>query len=949
MGYIQRTRPIAAWLAIASLFSPYALAQQPASASAHHEAAPEATPIALPIAEDRGAATLDQSLKRLGTWASLMDIVAHPDDEDGSMLTYESRGQGVRASLLTLTRGEGGQNAMSADDYDALGLMRTNELLKADEFYGVTQYWGTEADFGFSKTQEESFVRWGHERVLCDTILAVREERPLVLVSTFIGGITDGHGQHQVSGEVNQEAYLDAGNPKVCPEQIAAGLKPWTPRKVYGRVPFAPVTDKGMFDYATGKWAPARFYNYVTKQWSTSAPSTEVSIPAGQYDPVLGRSYVQIAREGWGEQKSQYGGANPTLSGGEGAEYHRYGSRVDVKPGTEPSFFEGIPTGIEGLATLVSGPAPDWVESGLKAIAADVLDAQRMYKPESPVSIAPTLKAGYQAAASLRDRVSSSQLGEPGKSDLAAELTIKMNQFQAALGNALGLDLQAFTVRGGGGASGGPFGGGMDETPRSAVPGQEIQVDVHTGNAFGKAKLTRVWLDSPFDATGGKSWKVEPVANPSSDQMMKVTVPADAQPTEPYFSRPSIEQPYYDVSNPTWRDRSFAPYPLAAWAEFDYEGVPIRLGEVVQTMRREHGRGGVFEPLVITPPVGVRVDPDARILPLDGSPLPVRVTVHTERAAEGKVRLTLPDGWTASPAEASFRRTQAGDSEPFQFQVKPSGASAQPDGEIAIQAEAQIDGHTYASGWRTVSYPGLRPYNLYRKAEMKTRAVDVKVASGLRVGYIMGTGDNVPQAIEGLGITPHLLSASELSYADLSAYDVIVVGIRAYSVRPELTSVQYRLNAWVEAGGTLVVQYQSGDFPAPHPLSMGRIAERVVEESSPVRMVAPDDRLVDWPNRITSHDFDGWVEERGHSFLDTWDPAYTPLTETADAGQDPQRGGWLVTHPGKGTYVYIAYAIYRQLPELVPGAYRILANLLSAPKAQNAAASGSSEPHASGR
>ena len=153
-----------------------------------------------------------------------MMIVAHPDDEDGALLTYLSRGLGVRATLLTLTRGEGGQNAMSADSYDALGLIRTNELLRADEFYGAKQLWGTEVDFGFSKTQEEAFANWGHERVLYDAVLAVRRERPQVIVSTFVGGITDGHGQHQVSGEIAQEAFKAAADPKVFPEQLKDGV-----------------------------------------------------------------------------------------------------------------------------------------------------------------------------------------------------------------------------------------------------------------------------------------------------------------------------------------------------------------------------------------------------------------------------------------------------------------------------------------------------------------------------------------------------------------------------------------------------------------------------------------------------------------------------------------------------------------------------------------------------
>src|ERR1700733_605511 len=213
-----------------------------------------------------GAAALWQSLVKLRTRASLMMIVAHPDDEDGGMLTYEARGVGAHVAMLTLTRGEVGQNLMSGDFDDALGLVRTQELLAAGRYMGIDQMWGTEVDFGFSKTKEESFANWGHDRVLYDAVRAVRLYRPLVVTAVFQGGITDGHGQHQVSGEMAQEVFEAAGDPKVFPEQIAAGLLPWSPMKVYARVPFFSVTSKGMFDYATNKYAPARFYNYVTKE-----------------------------------------------------------------------------------------------------------------------------------------------------------------------------------------------------------------------------------------------------------------------------------------------------------------------------------------------------------------------------------------------------------------------------------------------------------------------------------------------------------------------------------------------------------------------------------------------------------------------------------------------------------------------------------------------------------
>jgi hypothetical protein len=251
-------------------------------------------------------------------------------------------------------------------------------------------------------------------------------------------------------------------------------------------------------------------------------------------------------------------------------------------------------------------------------------------------------------------------------------------------------------------------------------------------------------------------------------------------------------------------------------------------------------------------------------------------------------------------------------------------------GAYTIQAIARSGGHEYKTGWQSIGYPGLRPYNHYKSAELKTRKIDVKLAPGLRIGYVMGTGDLVPEAIEGLGVAPHLLTPLELSSGDLSAWNVIVIGIRAYSARPELAAAQPRLDEFVRQGGTLIVQYQSGNFPAPFPLAMGRAPERVVDEAAPVKLLEPAYSLLRWPNGIEAADFDGWVEERGHSFMDSWDASYTPLTETADAGQSPQRGGLLVAHSGKGTYIYLAFALYRQLPELVPGSYRLLANLLSA-------------------
>jgi LmbE family N-acetylglucosaminyl deacetylase len=938
-------------------------AQQSAPASIP-DAAPfqlpsvEPNPIALPIAEDRGAAALDESLKRLSTTASLMMIVAHPDDEDGALLTTLSRNYGVRCVLLTLTRGEGGQNAMSSDSDGALGLIRTNELLKADEYYGAKQLWGTEVDFGFSKTQEESFARWGHDRVLYDAVLAVRRERPQVIVSTFVGGITDGHGHHQVSGEIAQEVFKAAADPTVFPEQLkpvsegGLGLTIWQPLAVYSMVPFAPVTEKGMFDYATGKWAPAKFKNYVTGEWVTGVPSIDATIQVGTRDPALGRTYVQIAREGWGQQKTQNSGANPTLTGPAATSYHLWAVAPSAVAAlgvnsTDNDLFHNskvsIDTTLNGLTNLYKNNPPNWLAANLHSVDNSVQNAEAERKNLSAVDFAHKLASIYRETLDLKAKIAYGDLDPQSKASLLFELEAKIDEFQSALRNLLGLDLVAFTTKSESAPTGGPRGSGPDETPRNVTPGEQFRVRIHAAQSTPETRLNKVWLES----SSGDPWKYDQIteafdpAAPAADPIFKVQAATNATPTQPYFIRPSLEQPFYDLTHPEYRERSFAPWPLSAWAEFTFDGLPIRIGQVVQTMQRVPGPGGIYEPLVVTPAIGVRLDPDARILPLDGSALPVRVTVHAQSAAEGTVSLNLPANWTSNPAEAHFQLDSAGDTEPILFSVTPADHPsdknpsqgtpiATQSGAYTIQAVAQSAGHTYQSGWQSIGYPGLRPYNLYKSAQFQTRKIDVKLAPGLRVAYVMGTGDLVPNAIEALGATPHLLTTAELASADLSAWNVIVIGIRAYSTRPELSAAQSRLNEFVRRGGTLIVQYQSGSFPAPLPLSMSRSAERVVDEHAPVKLLQPANPLLTSPNAITTADFDGWVEERGHSFLDTWDPAYTALTETADPGQDPQRGGLLVAHPGKGTYIYVAFALYRQFPELVPGAYRLMANLLSA-------------------
>lgn len=885
------------------------------------------------LAFDRGAAALWQSLQKLHTRASLLMVTAHPDDEDGGMLTYETRGQGVRATLLTLNRGEGGANVMSSDYFDALGLVRTEELLAADRFYGTQQFWTRVCDYGFSKTKEEALDKWGHDRVLADVVRVVRMMRPLVITSVFVGGRTDGHGNHQVAGQMAQEAFKAAGDPAMFPEQIKEGLRPWKPLKDYARVPFARITDKGIYDYADGKYYPAEFNNYTNGAVEKGQLSAAVEIPEGQYDPLLGLTYAQVSRLGLGQQKSQNGGTGLPPAEEEMAPYHRFASLVSV-PDKESAFFDGIDVSLMGIATLAQGGDTAFLKEGLSQINSTVEKAIRDFPAQHPEAIASTLAEGLKATDALIGKVEGSSLSEEAKHDVNHELKIKQAQFHNALAESLGLSVLATVAPEK--EPTGPFARFFRNQPtfQVAIPGQEFWVKVHATNPSD----VPVQLESvALIAADGEQWSVDPAShsggtlrgNQSADIRFAVHVPPNAGFTRPYFVRPDIEQPYYDIKNPQYLNLRVAPYPLSATLRFSYNGVPFEIAQVVQTVKRVTGPGTVLEPLITGPAVSVSISPQAGIVPLGAKSFNLTVTIHSnvKGAAKGSVKLELPAGWKAPVEE--FSTAKDGDDETLAFRVTPGNLREKA---YTITAVASYEGHEYKEGYHTVGYPGLRPYNLYRPSAYRTTGVDVKVAPGLNVGYIVGAGDEMPQALVNLGINVHFLTAEDLAAGNLSKFNAIVLGVRTYAVREDLKTYNSRLLDYVKNGGVVVVQYNTPEYDhnyGPYPYAMSSNPEEVTDEHSKVEILDASNPVFTWPNKITAKDFENWVEERGSKFLRSWDAGYEPLLETHDPGQAPQKGGLLYAKYGKGVYIYNAYAFYRQMPEGVPGAYRIFANMIS--------------------
>ena len=598
-------------LSLARRASTPSRAQQDPANLAGERVSPPDLADTLPI--NHGALALQQLLRKLRTRASFMLIVAHPDDEDGGMLTYLSRGQGARVAMLTLNRGEGGQNLMSADFEDALGLIRTQELLAADRYMGVDQFFGSEVDFGFSKTKEEAFAKWTHDRVLYDAVRAVRLYRPLVIASVFIGEPSDGHGQHQVSGQIAQEVFNAAGDPTVFPDQIAAGLQPWQPLKVYARAPFGRIDEKGMYDSATGQYVPALFHNYVTGKVSDTVPKANVTIPEGDTDPLLGGiSYAQLGREGRILHRSQMGGGGggPAGRGGAGrfdVSYHRNGSHLNQPDGNdsglESGFFDGIDITLPGIASLspeVSGK----FRPAFEKIDQHIAEAQRAFDAVNLELTAPHLREALKGVDTLIHELENQSVNDlpPAESyNLLHELRIKRVQLNNALLLAHGITLTATLVN-------------TNATQGLLSTQKKIEVTTHYTSAAKSVEPVSTelqFLGKPAK-TGSSLSKAASRATVIEDTLRAV-VNTELPPTRPYFSRPNTEQPYYDIADPALRNAPATPAPLTASMTLNDSGVPLTIAAIVA----DPADTKPLQPVVVVPPVSVTLATRAAVLPIE--------------------------------------------------------------------------------------------------------------------------------------------------------------------------------------------------------------------------------------------------------------------------------------------------------------------------------------------
>ncbi len=822
------------------------------------------------IPEDRGISGLKQALDRLDVVGSVLHTGAHPDDENSSLLAWLSRGRGVRTAYLSATRGEGGQNLIGGELFEALGVIRTEELLAARRYDRGHQFFTPNYEFGYSKTAAETLEKWGRETLIGDFVRVIRQFRPEIVISRFSGTPSDGHGHHQAVGIATLESFRAAADTERFPE-----------------IEFGPA------------WQAKKLYISAGGPGGRGGAGAGLTINVGEYGAAIGRSYHQIAMEGRSLHRTQSMGAardvGPRMTGLRLVESVAAG-------GVEADLFSGATGRLVDLAALEPALVAD-----LEALQSMIEDVRVSARLGDPFAMAPGLLDLLERFEAIRQRASDDHV--------RFLLDLKARDFHEAAELAAGLRVE---VR-------------VDDD--TAVPGQVVETVVIVTNDGPHVFET---LDVEVDAPAG--WSVDvvgeaaaPAPGERSEHVLRVRVGDTAAYTQPYWLRTPLE------------GNRFAWPATAAARPFEAPLIETRVSlggpdrPAIEIPRHAEYRyvdevlGERRSLLKVAPRLSVAVAPAVAIVPLAGDGRKeFTVTVHNEDPAGGsaEIGLEVPEGWSVSPTSGTVEFAGAGETATLQFVVDVPDRA----GRFDIRARAVMDGAEYREGYRVVAYPHIETRHIYAEAASRVEVFDV--ASRVdNIGYVDGAGDAVADALRQLGIPLTHLNEDDLSRGDLSVYDTIVLGVRAYAVREDLRAYNRRLLDYVENGGTLVVQYNT--YPildsqfGPYPFTINRPHDRVTVEDAPVVRVEPAHPALTTPNRIVDSDFDGWVQERGLYFLGDWDPRYTSLLASNDPGEDPKLGGLVVADVGAGRYVYTGYAFFRQLPAGVPGAYRLFANLIS--------------------
>ena len=795
------------------------------------------------------AAELELAIKKLSVLGSVLYIAAHPDDENTAALAYFESGRMLRTGYCAMNRGSGGQNLLGDEQADLLGIIRTQELLAARRIDGAEQFFTRAIDFGYTKSPDETFKIWGKQEILSDVVWTIRKFRPDVIITRFPDTGEGGHGHHTASAILAEEAFKLAGDPNSFPEQLQY-VKPWEPKRLYVNVWPSLVKEK---------------YNN---------PDNLIQIDLGAYNPLLGKSYTEIAAESRSMHKSQ-------------------GFGISAIRGSSVNYFYYI-EGEKAKNDLFSGIDLTWNRvKGSGEVQNLISEIQKEFNPENPSASLPKLLKLYSELNKLDDNY---------------WVPLKTKEILKIIQSAAGIWIEAFA------------------NDYSFSPGDSVKISTGIVNRsdfpLSLKKISTSYLSNPIvlnkSLTNNNFFKTD----------AEIVLPKNIPITQPFWLVNSHGEGRYDVNDRQLIGRPENDPPLTAEYTLTDGKTDFNLSVPVLYHWTDPVRGEEYRPIEITPPVAINFTDKLYLFP-DNKSRTISVNlISNKNGANGKLSLQIPDGWKTEPQEYQYLLNKKGEEKSFTFVVTPPDSQS----EVIIKAVATEEGKEISRGMITIDYPHIPIQTVFPPAEVKLIRLNIKKTIS-SLGYIMGSGDEIPEFLQQLGYRIHLISDEDLDTANLNKYDAIITGVRAYNTRERLAAAQPKLMKYVQDGGTLVVQYITladlvTENIGPYPITISH--DRITVEDTPIKFVNPSDPLLHYPNNITENDFKDWVQERGLYFADKWDPKYKTVLSGNDPGENSLEGGLLYTNYGKGIFIYTGYSWFRQIPAGVPGAFRIFVNLISA-------------------
>lgn len=798
--------------------------------------------------EQLNAAEIKLALKKLNTVGSVLYIAAHPDDENTRLIAYMANEKMMRTGYLSLTRGDGGQNLIGTEQGALMGVVRTQELLEARKIDGGEQIFTRAVDFGYSKTAEETFAKWDKQQVLADVVFAIRKFRPDVIITRFPPTSEAGHGHHTASAILAEEAFDLAADSNAFPEQL-----------IYVSV-----------------WQPKRLFLNASTWWDKELPEKAknnpnyITIDVGTYNPLLGKSYSEIAAESRTMHKSQGFGTAKTR--GVQTEY------LVLKKGekfTNNDIFSGIDL--------------TWNRIGEgKEINKLITQALINFNIENPSKVLPILLQAFQKIRAIPATNSWSY--------------VKLYEIQQLITSCLGLHAE--------------FIADDYSTAENALLNTSIHV-VNRSNL--KVVLTNIGI-------AGKDSLVQKELLHNEMVTLNTTIVAPSYSnTNPYW----LNQPFeglFSVKNPSLIGTPVNNHAVYCFMMFEIEGQHFYLGKPLQYKWTDRVKGEIYRPLVVLPSVTANLAENVHVFSSKESKQ-VKITLKAhENNQQGVVSLKLPNGWKSNPTQQTYELTTKNQEQQVVFEITPSAVGNV--GEIMVELN---NTNEVAKSLKIIEYDHIQIQTLLPDAKGKVVRLDVQI-KGKNIGYIMGAGDEVPKALEQLGYAVTLLDENSIKNSDLSVFDAIVTGIRAYNTNNYMENVSSHLMNYVKNGGNYIVQYNVNrglvtEAIGPFPFTVSK--DRVTVEEAKVTFLDTTHPMLNFPNKINEKDFDFWIQERGLYFASEWDKAYTPILEMNDTDEAPIQGSLIVAHYGEGSFIYTGLSFFRELPAGVPGAFRLFANMVS--------------------